>query len=73
MNALVSAITALRRKPRVLRGLFILLLGLIPEELVERQRALLHRFGLPTACSDVDVEAVTAWTSRVKQKRQAVR
>ena len=29
MNALVSAITAMRRKPRVLRGLFILLLGLI--------------------------------------------
>jgi 3-dehydroquinate synthase len=49
-------------------------LGLIPEKLVEQQRALLHRFGLPTACSDVDVEAVLRAMELDKKVRgQAVR
>ena len=33
-------------------------LGLLPPEIVERQRALLGRFGLPAACSNVDVDSV---------------
>jgi len=33
-------------------------LGLLPQEVVERQRALLERFGLPTSCTEVDLPSV---------------
>lgn len=33
-------------------------LGLLPQEVVERQRALLERFGLPTSCPEVDLSSV---------------
>jgi 3-dehydroquinate synthase len=33
-------------------------IGLLFQEVVDRQRALLERFGLPTDCSGVDIEAV---------------
>ena len=33
-------------------------MGLLPREAVERQQALLRRFGLPTACSNVNIESV---------------
>jgi len=33
-------------------------LGLLPHEVVERQRALLERLGLPTSCSEVDLTTV---------------
>jgi len=33
-------------------------LGLLPREVVERQRALLERFGLPTSCPEVDLTSV---------------
>jgi len=33
-------------------------LGLLPKEVVERQRALLQMFGLPTSCSEVDLSSL---------------
>jgi 3-dehydroquinate synthetase len=33
-------------------------LGLLPQEVVQRQRALLERFGLPTSCPEVDLTSV---------------
>ena len=33
-------------------------LGMLTPQVVERQRALLERFGLPTSCSGVDIESI---------------
>ena len=49
-------------------------LGLLPQEVVERQRALLERFGLPTCCPEVDSTAVlTAMELDKKVRGKAVR
>jgi 3-dehydroquinate synthase len=49
-------------------------LGLLPWDGVERQRILLEKFGLPTRCSGVDLEAVLRATEMDKKvKRKAVR
>jgi shikimate kinase/3-dehydroquinate synthase len=46
-------------------------LGLIKRDVVRRQKKLLERFGLPTSCSDVSLDAVvsaTALDKKVKEK-----
>ncbi|MBI2888173.1 MAG: 3-dehydroquinate synthase [Chloroflexi bacterium] len=44
-------------------------MGLLSEEEMERQRALLQRFGLPTRCPGVDLEAVRAAMALDKKVR----
>jgi 3-dehydroquinate synthetase len=49
-------------------------LGLISEDVVARQRALLQRFGLPTACPGADAPSVTrAMELDKKVREKAVR
>jgi 3-dehydroquinate synthase len=46
-------------------------LGLISHDVVLRQKALLERFGLPTACSDVSLDSILkamALDKKVKEK-----
>jgi shikimate kinase/3-dehydroquinate synthase len=49
-------------------------LGLLPQEVVERQRALLERFGLPARCPEVDLTSVLrAMELDKKVREKAVR
>jgi shikimate kinase/3-dehydroquinate synthase len=49
-------------------------LRLLPQEVVERQRALLERFGLPTSCPEVDLSSILkAMELDKKVRRKAVR
>ena len=46
-------------------------LGIIPHSVVTRQQKILKRFGLPTSCSDVDLDAIIkamALDKKVKEK-----
>ncbi|MEA1958379.1 MAG: 3-dehydroquinate synthase [Chloroflexota bacterium] len=45
-------------------------LGLIPRDVVLRQRNVLERFGLPTTCSDIDLQAVLEAIALDKKVRE---